>query len=114
MNTDRLAVVAVARDSLDSIVSCDEEILRRVFHPDSLIVDHFNDQLECHSLNSFIDSINRHAGVASDPNDHSEILAVDITGDIALVKATRDYQSTRHTEYLTMLKLDGAWVIINK
>lgn len=112
MNVDRLAIVAVARDSLDGVGSRDEKILRRVFHPDCLIAQHFNDKLECHSLDSFIDCINDVADVAANSNCHSEILAVDITGDMALVKGTKDYKGVRHTEYLTMLKLYGAWVIM--
>ncbi|MCM3878089.1 MAG: nuclear transport factor 2 family protein [Thermoanaerobaculia bacterium] len=42
------------------------------------------------------------------------IVSVDITGDTAVVKVELDYPNAFLTDYLSMLKIDGQWKIINK
>jgi hypothetical protein len=42
------------------------------------------------------------------------IESVDITGNAAMVKVVLDYPSARFTDYMSMLKVDGEWRIVNK
>ncbi|HYP02166.1 MAG TPA: nuclear transport factor 2 family protein [Pyrinomonadaceae bacterium] len=42
------------------------------------------------------------------------IESIDITGNAAVVKVLLDYPSARLTEYMSMLKIDGEWKIVNK
>ena len=44
----------------------------------------------------------------------AEIVSVDVTGDTAVVKLIDDYLGIRFTDYLTMVKTEGRWIIINK
>ena len=37
-----------------------------------------------------------------------------MTGDTAVVKVIDEYLGSKITDYLTMLKTDGRWVIVNK
>lgn len=39
---------------------------------------------------------------------------IDITGDAAVAKLTLDYPEVVFTDYLSLLKIDGEWKIVNK
>src|ERR1044072_9981272 len=40
--------------------------------------------------------------------------SLDITGNVAVAKLVLDYPEPRLTDYMTLLKVDGDWKIINK
>lgn len=42
------------------------------------------------------------------------IQSIDITGNAAVVKVLLDYPNARLTDYMSMLKIDGEWKIVNK
>ena len=43
-----------------------------------------------------------------------KIESIDITGNAAIVKVSLDYPNAHFTDYMSMLKLDGEWKIVNK
>ena len=45
---------------------------------------------------------------------HMRIISTDVTGAIATIKVEDLYQGLRFTDYLTLLKTDDNWVIVNK
>lgn len=42
------------------------------------------------------------------------IESVDVTGNAAIAKVVLDYPSGRFTDYMSLLKVDGQWKIVNK
>lgn len=42
------------------------------------------------------------------------IISTDVTGAVATVKVADLYQGLRFADYLTLLKMDESWVIVNK
>ena len=42
------------------------------------------------------------------------IAALEVTRDIASVKVVEDYPGSRYTDYLSLVRFDGAWRIVNK
>jgi hypothetical protein len=42
------------------------------------------------------------------------IEAIDITGNAAIAKVVLDYPQVKFTDYMSLLKVDGEWKIINK
>lgn len=43
-----------------------------------------------------------------------KIESVDITGNAAVAKIVLDYPAVKFTDYMSLLKIDGEWKIINK
>lgn len=43
-----------------------------------------------------------------------KIVAVDRTGNAASVKVQEDYPTSSYTDYISLLKLNGEWKIVNK
>ena len=108
------ALQAVARDYLDGMMYADEAKLRRAFHPKCLVVGHFRGRLEYDPLDAFIDACKKEGSIPSGTPYFAEIVSMDVTGDIAVVKLIDDYLGTRFTDYLTMVKIEGRWIIVNK
>ena len=107
-------LVAVARDYLDGMFYADETKLRRAFHPQSLQVGHYRGRLEYDPLDTFVKLVME--GPASKPGTpyNAEIDVLEVAFDIAVVKVVDDWLGERFTDYLTMLKHDGKWSIVNK
>ena len=42
------------------------------------------------------------------------ITMIDITGNAAVAKVVLDYPQARFTDYMSLLKIDGEWKIVNK
>jgi Putative lumazine-binding len=107
-------LVAVARDYLDGMFYADETKLRRAFHPQSLQVGHYRGRLEYDPLDTFVKFVTE--GPASMPGTpyNAEIAVLEVAFDIAVVKVVDDWFGERYTDYLTMLKHDGKWSIVNK
>jgi hypothetical protein len=42
------------------------------------------------------------------------IAAVDVTRDIATAKVIEDYSRSRYTDYISLLRIQGRWWIVNK
>ncbi|WP_119302552.1 nuclear transport factor 2 family protein [Dongia deserti] len=112
--SDFAAVHAVACDYLDGMMYADEAKLRRAFHPKCLIVGHFRDRLEYDPLDAFIEACKKEGSIPPGTPYFAEMLSIDVTGDTAVVKLTDDYLGVRFTDYLTMVKTEGRWVIVNK
>jgi len=51
---------------------------------------------------------------ADEAQRRRKIESIDITGNAAVVKVLLDYPNARFTDYMSMLKIDGVWMIVNK
>jgi hypothetical protein len=107
-------LVAVVRDYLDGMFYADETKLRRAFHPQCLLVGHYRGRLEYDPLDTFIKLVME--GPASKPGTFydAEITVLEVAFDIAVVKVVDDWLGECYTDYLTMLRHDGKWSIVNK
>ena len=108
------AIRAVARDYLDGMVYADEARLRSAFHPLAAVVGFNRCRLERDTVDAFVAAVLRDGGPPPGTPYFAEIVAIDVTGDIAMVKLVDDYLGSRFTDYLTMLKHEGGWVIVHK
>ena len=108
------AIRAVARDYLDGMVYADETRLRGAFHPQAAVVGHTGHRLDWDSVDAFLAAVLRDGGPPAGTPYFAEIVAIDVTGDLALVKLVDDYLGSRFTDYVTMIKQEGRWAIAHK
>ncbi|MGH7720065.1 MAG: nuclear transport factor 2 family protein, partial [Gemmatimonadaceae bacterium] len=108
---------AAVRQALDAYIAGhatgDGAHFRRAFHPESKLFWIRNGQLATRTSEEYI------AGAAGKPADDEaqrkrRIASVDITGNAAVAKVELDYPSVRFTDYMSLLKIDGQWKIVNK
>lgn len=86
---------------------------RPAFHPDAQLWGTRNGTLIRMTSQEYI---SRASG--SPPADEAErrrwIEAIDVTGDTAVAKIVLDYPAVRFTDYMQLMRIDGAWLIVNK
>ncbi len=65
---------------------------------------------------SFSDYIGRMKGeaAADEAARKRYIESIDVSGDAAVGKIVLDYPNARFVDYMTLLKIDGEWKIVNK
>ena len=84
-----------------------------VFHPESKLFWIRGDTLNTRTSPDYI------AGASGAPAENEdqrrrEITMVDVTGDAAVAKIVLDYPDALITDYMSLLKIDGEWKIVNK
>ena len=89
------------------------EFYKKAFHPEAKLFWIREGQFATRTSAEFI------AGASGKPAaDERErkrsIESVDITGNAAIAKIVLDYPSGRFTDYMSLLKVDGQWKIVNK
>lgn len=91
----------------------DGQHFQKVFHPEAKLFWMRDGKLAQRTSAEYI------AGASGKPApDERErkrsIQSIDITGNAAVVKVLLDYPSARLTDYMSMLKIEGEWKIVNK
>ena len=93
----------------------DTNRLREAFHPDAFLWGYYMGEFYRQSVDDWMQEL---AGMGK-PSDSGEtldmrIVAADVTGRTATVKTATLYQGLRFTDYLTLVKFDDGWKIVNK
>lgn len=85
----------------------------QVFHPDSKLFWIRDGVLNQRTSEAYIAGAN-----GQPPEDEAQrrrrITNIDITGNAAVVRIELDYPRALITDYMSMLKIDGRWQIVNK
>lgn len=89
------------------------EFMRKGFHTEGKLIFIRDGKYTTRTFEEYI------AGSSGKPAaDESErkrsIESIDIAGNAATAKIVLDYPSVKFTDYMTLLKIDGEWKIINK
>jgi hypothetical protein len=89
------------------------EHINQAFHPDARIQSVKDGKLASLTRGEFA---TRFTGKPADDEARRKrrVLSIDIAGDAALAVVELDYPDVRFVDYLSLLKLDGRWVIVNK
>jgi hypothetical protein len=110
---ERDAVQATVRLYFQGHATGDGSYFRRAFHPDAYLFWVDKGKLAKKSSEEFA------AGASGKPAaDEAQrvrkIALVDISGNAAIAKAELAYPGMRIVDYLSLLKIDGKWTIVDK
>lgn len=91
----------------------DGEHYRRVFHPEAQLFAVRDGKFWQLSSAEYAE---RAPGAAAKDEDQRRrwIESVDVAGNAAMAKVILDYPQMQFTDYFTLLKIDGTWMIVNK
>ena len=89
------------------------EHFRKVFHPESKLFAVRDGKFWQLTSEEYI---SRSPGKPAEDEAQRKrsIESVDITGNAAVAKVVLDYPSVKFTDYMSLLKIDGEWKIVNK
>lgn len=113
--TDIEDIQAVVHEYFDGLYRMDQSRLRRAFHPEACLFGHLRGNFTRSTLDQWLEKI----GTQPVPAESGEpfdmrIVSADVTGEAATVKVAELYRGLRFTDYLTFLRVQGRWVIVNK
>ncbi|MDX9973000.1 MAG: nuclear transport factor 2 family protein [FCB group bacterium] len=110
---DKAAIEKTIQLYFDGIIKYDEAGLRTAFHPDAFVIGTKKDgTLEREPFGEWVLYTR---GTAPDPTGRiNKIVSIDVTGNAAVVKTDLDWPSAHYTDYLSLIRIDGEWKIVNK
>jgi putative lumazine-binding protein len=113
--TDMELVGQTAEAYFQGLHHCDAAKLEAIFHPDAHIGGWREGVFVNRTRTEFIDFVKS----APAPSQNGEaydmkVVGVDLTGTTGLLKVQVLFLGFRFTDYLSLLKIDDAWVIMNK
>lgn len=86
---------------------------RVVFHPDSKLYFNREGKFSTRTSEDYIAGATGKPAADEDKRSR-RIVSVDVTGDAAVAKVELNYPAALLTDYFTLLKVDGKWMIMNK
>ncbi|MCD9186581.1 MAG: nuclear transport factor 2 family protein [Pyrinomonadaceae bacterium] len=89
------------------------EFIRKAFHADARIMAFRDGKLLNLSVEEFAGRFNGKAS-ADEANRKRTIESLEISGNAAIAKIVLDYPTVKFTDYMSLLKIDGEWKIVNK
>lgn len=112
-SADQQAVTATVKLYFQGHATGDGEYFRRAFHTDAKLFWIKDGKLAQKTSAEFA------AGAGGKPEADEakrvrKIALVDIADDVAVVKVELDYPSAYIVDYLSLVKIDGTWMVINK
>lgn len=111
------ADTAAARVPVENYIKAhatgDAAYVRKAFHPDAKIYSYRDGKLQALTVDEFAKLfIGKPA--ANEDQRVRRIESVDVTGVAGSAKVYLDYPTVAFTDYMSLLKVDGEWKIINK
>ena len=115
-NAEEEAVKAALGHYLKGQATGDVAQFKAVFHPESKLFFTKEGKLTTKTSAEYIDGIAAKGAMkAADEADRKRwIEDVHVTGDAAIARIVLDYPNARFTDYMSLLKVDGTWMIVNK
>ncbi|KQQ38474.1 hypothetical protein ASG19_05385 [Rhizobium sp. Leaf306] len=112
--SEEQAVQSVVHLYVDGMTFAHEGALRKAFHPKASIIGNYDNAVEWLSVAEFVAAVASEGPAPAGTQPLIEIIALDIAGDAASVKLIDEFAGLRFTDYLSLLKVNGRWVIVSK
>ena len=111
--SDKDAVRVPLENYIKAHATGDPEYARKAFHTEGNLIWIRDGKYTTRSFAEFIAGFNGKAAADEDKRKRS-IDAVDIVGNAAVARITLDYPTVKFVDYMTLLKINGEWKIVNK
>jgi len=112
-NQEKELVKVPLNNYLQGHITGNPEFILKAFYKDARIMAFRGDKISNLSVEEFSGFFK--GKVADDESQRKrKIESIDISGNAAIAKITLDYPTIKFTDYMTLLKIDGEWKIVNK
>ena len=91
----------------------DPEIMRKAFHTEGNLIFIRDGKYTTRSFAEFIGGFTGKPA-ADEEKRRREIESIDVYGNAASAKIILDYPAVKFVDYMSLLKIDGEWKIVNK
>lgn len=112
-NEELKAVSIPLQNYIKAQATGDGNFIRQALHPEAKIMFFSDGKFNQWSVEEFAGRFNGKSAVDELQRRRAfEIL--DVAGNAAIARVTLDYPTVKFTDYMTLLKIEGEWKIINK
>ncbi len=108
------AIRAVVHLYVDGMSFGNEPALKKAFHSQASIIGNYQGAVEWMSRAELITAVLAEKPAEPGSQPLMEIEMIEITGDAASVRVVDEFGDMRFSDYLSLLKIDGRWTIVNK
>jgi len=115
MMTDLDLITQTVEHYFKGMYHSDIERLKKAFHPDAFLFGHLKGNFMHVQAEAWFEMVKKRPAPAENGEKYDmRIVSIDITAEVASVKVADLYMGMRFTDYLTLLKIDDRWLIVNK
>ncbi len=99
----------------DGMYHSDIEKLKKAFHPTASLMGYFSGSLTYIPLEKWLEMVAARPSPAKNGEEYNmRLVSMDLTENVAMVKVRDLYLGLWFTDYLSLLKIDDDWLIVNK
>lgn len=107
------AVIATANQYVEGLRTGDAKGVEQAFHKDAVMYGFTNGELLGGPIKNLYDFVQKNGG-APDITTRLDVLAITPTTAVVRVDMEKDAIGADYNDYLTLIKIDGAWKVIAK
>lgn len=105
----------VIQDYFQGYQKAETVLIKKAFHSDTRLLSVDNGQLDKTEMSDWLKSLEDRKLRGDIRKGVLKVLSIDQTGDdTALVKLSIDFPQFQFTDYLSLLKIQGKWLIVGK
>jgi len=110
---EKKAVAVPLENYIKAQATGDGDLIRKAFHAEAKVMFFRDEKFNQWSSEEFAARFTGKS--AADENKRKRSFEIiDVAGNAAIAKVVLDYPTVKFTDYMTLLKIDGEWKIINK
>ncbi|MBW2623923.1 MAG: nuclear transport factor 2 family protein [Deltaproteobacteria bacterium] len=99
----------------DGMYHSDVEKLKNAFHASAALMGYHDGNLAHIPLENWLEMVAARPAPAKNNEEYDmKLVSMDVTENVAVVKVRDLYMGLWFTDYLSLLKIEGDWVIVNK
>ncbi|MEH6438036.1 nuclear transport factor 2 family protein [Massilia sp. DD77] len=112
---DHQAILVVLADYFTGLYTGDTDLLRTVFHPQAALFAEVRGQPYYKRVEDYLEAVElRAAPQERDEPYQMRVLSLNVTHNIATAKVHVPALGFNYVNYLSLVRMDGAWVIVGK
>lgn len=99
----------------DGMHNSDVDKLKKAFYPSAALSGYFGGNLVHIPLEKWLEMVSATPSPAKKGEEYDmRLISLDLTENVAMVKVKDLYRGLRFTDYLSLLKIEDKWLIVNK
>ncbi len=99
----------------DGMYHSDVEKLKKAFHASAALMGYYDGNLGHIPLENWLEMVAARPAPSKEGEEYDmKLVSMDVTENVAVVKVRDLYMGLWFTDYLSLLKIEGDWLIVNK
>ena len=115
LNTgEKGSIEVVIFNYLDGYLNARAEQLSQAFHETCPLLSIEEEKLDRTEMSAWLENLRDRQAKGDIRKAESKILGIDVSGNAAIAKVCLGFPKFVFTDYLSLLRIDGHWKIVNK